>query len=418
MKTRLANIWEVLRDSYWFIPSLMVLASIASAVALLVIDRRLDITVLKIGSISLVYSGDIAGARDLLSAIAASIIAIAGVSFSITVVALSLAANQYGPRLLRHYMRNTGNQVVLGTFVSTFTFCLLVYAQIPDEGIWKNPPRICVTFAIIQALACIGVFIYFIHHMSEFIRADTIIHAAFHELLHRVDHLYPEKLGLDEQQIAEQTPTEPAPPDFQSNAKTLAAAANGYLQAIETEMLMQIASEKDLLIHLTCRPGDFLIRDLPIARVYPADRLDDQAQQHLSAAFILGIQRTPEQDIEFAIHELVEIALRALSPSLNDPFTAMSCLDRLTAGFCMLTERRIPSSNRYDQAHKLRLVLPVWSFDELVGAAFDPIRRNALENELVKQHLSSCLHTLIDHARSEDHRRPLLTQFALLRRDD
>lgn len=415
MKTRLANTWEALHDSYWFIPLLMVIASMATAVFLLLLDRRYNIRVLQVGGISLIYSGGVDSARNLLADIAAAIITIAGVSFSITIVTLSLAAAEYGPRLLRHYMRNTGNQVILGTFVSTFTYCLLVYAQTPDKGVWDNPPRVAVSFGIILAVACIGVFIYFIHHMSEFIRVDVIITAAFHELLYCIDRLYPEELGLDSRQVEDDSISPQLPPDFDSNVKAISSVNSAYLQAIESETLMKLASEHDLLIQLLCRPGDFLIRNCPIAQVYPAQRIDSGLENQLIKAFILGIQRTPEQDVEFAIYEIVEIALRALSPSLNDPFTAMSCLDRLTAGLTKLMERRFPSSARYDAEHKLRVLAKTASFDEYVEAAIGPIYRNGKSHALVTRCLDKCLHIAIDHARTEAQRKPLQAQLELLK---
>jgi len=413
MKTRIANLWEVLHDSYWFTPSLMVIASIIVALAMLCMDHRVDIDVYKFGNISFVYSGGIDSARDILSDIAASIIAIAGVSFSVTVVALSLASSEYGPRLLRHYMRNTGTQVVLGVFVSTFVYCLLVYCQIPDEGVWDQPPRLAVSFGVVLAFVSIAFFIYFIHHMSEFMRADVIITAAFHELMTRIEDLYPEDLGLDVEQIPEDMDFH-LPADFESTSQPLTVANSAYLQAIASETLMQLASKHDLLLRLDCRPGEFLIRNRPIARVWPKERVSAELETELIDAFICGYHRTPEQDVGFAINELVEITLRALSPSLNDPYTAISCIDRLTAGLCRLSERRFPSRVRFDAEHRPRIVARVFSFEELAREALDPIRRNSAQDELVKVHLARSLRIVIDHARVQSRQQPLLAQLALI----
>jgi uncharacterized membrane protein len=417
VKTRIANIWEILHDSYWFTPSLMVIASIIAALVLLSIDHRIDMDVYKFGNISLVYSGGIDSAREILSDIAASIIAIAGVSFSVTVVALSLASSEYGPRLLRHYMRNTGTQIVLGTFVSTFVYCLLVYCQIPDAGVWDQPPRLAVSFGVIMAFISIAVFIYFIHHMSEFMRADVIINAAFHELMERIEELFPEELGLDVEQIPENADFH-LPHDFESNSMPLSVSTSAYLQAIASETLIELTMKHDLLIRLDCRPGEFLIRNRPISRVYPKDRISPELKTQLIAAFICGYHRTPEQDVGFAIDELVEIALRALSPGLNDPYTAISCIDRLTSGLCRLSERRFPSRIRFDAEHRVRIVARVFSFEELTEAAFGPIRRNARQNELVNRHLARSLRSIIDHTRCEARRNPLQAQLALVGRSD
>lgn len=413
MKTRLANIWETLHDSYWFIPTLMVIGSILVVLLLLVLDQKLAISTFQVGNISLIYGGGIESARDLLSDLATAIIAIAGVSFSITIVTLSLASTQYGPRLLRHYMRNTGNQIVLGTFVSTFVYCLLLYCQIPDAGIWDSPPRIAVSFAVILAVISIGVFIYFIHHMSEFIRADVIINAAFHELLHSIERLYPEELGIGNNEIADDLGDQ-IPADFESNSRAISPPTSAYLQAIESEALMQLACDNELIIRLGCRPGNFVIQNHPVMHVYPGAKASEPLAKKLISTFILGHQRTPEQDVEFAIFELVEIALRALSPSLNDPFTAMACVNRLTAGLYRLQDRHIPSELRCDANHRLRIISPVAGFEELVYAAFDPIRQNGQSQELVMHHLNKSLRTLSDHAPTDMQRKPLLSQLALL----
>ena len=193
MKTKLINLWEALHTSFWFLPALMTFAAIGLSFATIALDWVVQESLLK--RVALVWIGGIEGARQLLSTIAGSMITVAGVVFSITIVVLALASSQFGPRLLRNFMRDRGNQVVLGTFIATFTYCLLVLRSIHGGDGTPFVPYISVSLGIALALVSVAVLIYFIHHVSVIIQAPTVIAMVAAELEDGIERLFPEKLG-------------------------------------------------------------------------------------------------------------------------------------------------------------------------------------------------------------------------------
>lgn len=379
MKPFFVEYWEQFRSSFWFVPSLMTGAAAAMAFATVALDRAKtdDWTQL----LSWAYTGGAEGASAVLGTIAGSMITIAGVVFSMTLVALSLTTSQLGPRLLRTFMNDRANQMVLGTFVATFVYCLLVLRTIryPDEGGFV--PHLSITFGVILSLVSVGVLIYFIHHISRSIQADVLVARIGTEVVDEVDDLYPERLGHAGEDV-------PIIPDaFEQEARPIPATDDGYVQTIEPGALMDVASEEDLLLRVERGPGSYVVAGQPLVLAYPHGRPSDQTTVRLNTAFLLGNQRTPEQDFEFAVHQLVEIAVRALSPSLNDPFTAIRCVDRLGSALNRLAQREIPSPYRYDEEQRLRVIAPGVTFPSIVDAAFGKIRQYTGSNIAVSLRL-------------------------------
>ncbi len=324
-----------------------------------------------------IYSGGPDGARSLLSSVTGSMVTVAATAFSITIVALQLAASNFGPRLLRNFMQDTGNQIVLGTFIGTFVYSLLVLRTIRGENYEEFVPHLSVTVGIVLAIASIAVLIYFIHHASTIIQASHIISEASADLDSAIDRLFPQKIGhpLPEHQrkVGE------IPANFDREAYPIRANGTGYLQAIDDEKLMKIACKHDLLLRVKSRPGKFVVKDSFLVMVLPGERVVDSPKaslnKQINEAFILGKERTEQQDVSFPIAQLVEIALRALSPGINDPFTAIRCIDRLSAGLSRLAQRDFPSPYRYDDKQNLRVIAEPVTFKELVDLAFNQIRQ-------------------------------------------
>lgn len=369
MKARLNHLVEALRGSLWLIPSLMSLGAALLAVAMLALDARMSDRILPS---ALSFQAGPEAARALLTTLAGAMMGVVGVTFSITIVALTLASQQFGPRLLRNFLQDRANQVVLGTFIATFTYSLLVLQAVRGGELDGQFPRLAVTVAMLIALASLGTLIYFIHHVAHGIQADAIIASVASELDASIDRMYPEQMGHD---APEDDPEALIPPGFDEEAVALRSPKSGYLQAIEEDDLVALAVEEGLLLHLVHRPGDFLVEGSPLVRVWPPDRLTPGLEERLAGFFIVGLNRTPEQDVEFAIDQLVEVAVRALSPGINDPFTAMRCVDRLGAGLCRLCARRFPSPYRKDDRGKLRVVARRPDFEGIVNASFDQIRQ-------------------------------------------
>lgn len=413
MNTRLRNLWDALNGSFWFIPALMTLAAGVISFILVALDQTLsDELAFLFG-----YTRGPEGARSLLSTVASSVITVAGVVFSITIAALSLASNQFGPRLLRNFMRDRGNQLVLGTFIATFMYCLLVLRTVNGSQENAFVPHVSVTFAVLLAIASLAVLIYFIHHVATIIQAEQVVDTVSGELHHTIDHLFPEKLGEPpSEEKQDRARKEDLPPDFETQSQPVKAEGEGYLQVIDTEKLMRLANEHDLVCRVNYRPGEFIIRRMELMQIWPGDKVDEDLSNQFRQAFILGAFRSITQDVEFAINQLVEVALRALSPGINDPFTAINCIDRLGAGLSHLGERALPSPYRYQDGKKLRVVAQSVTKAALVEQAFSQISEAASSHVVVITHLLELICQLVKHTDDKELQFALLKQASLIER--
>ena len=397
MKALLLKYWDRLRSSFWLVPAVMAFVAAALAVSAIELDKTVSAGWLK--RLSWIYSGGAEGASLLLGTVAGSMIAIAGTVFSMTLVALSLASSQLGPRLLRNFMRDTSNQVVLGTFVATFVYCLLVLRSIRRADELAFVPHLSVSIGVLLAMVSIGVLIYFIHHVSVSIQADEVVARVGKELEEGIDRLFPGPLGKPEAE-SPKAPSEAAlPAAFASEARPVGALEDGYLQLIDADALMELASEEDLLVRLERRPGHYIVKGRAMAMVWPGERVNEALVEKMNAAFVLGNQRTAAQDVEFSFNQLVEIAVRALSPGINDPFTAIACVDRLGSGLCRLARHDTPSAFRFDPDGRLRLVAPGSSFEGVVNTAFNQIRQSARSNPAVAIRMLDAIAQVAGHVR-------------------
>ena len=368
---RLLAWWEKLRTSFWFVPTLMTTGAIALSFASVHLDEQVNARWVR--SMTWIWAGSPEGARQVLSTIAGSMITVAGVAFSITIVALTLASTQFGPRLLRNFVRDPGNQVVLGTFVSTFVYCLLVLRTVRGGDGTEFVPDVSVTLGVAFALTSLGVLIYFIHHVATSIQADSLIASVAEELKEAVEEMFPERLG--EPGPGPEGPEEARETGVEGEGLAIASHQSGYIQGYDDEELMEIACEEDLLLRLERIPGHFVSAGGTLVHAFPSGGVGDAAADRIRSAFIVGRRRTPTQDPEYAVHQLVEIAVRALSPSVNDPFTTMTCLDWLGAALGELAGRKVPSPLRYDRQGRLRVIAEGSDFGGMANAAFNQIRQ-------------------------------------------
>ncbi|MFO7939704.1 MAG: DUF2254 domain-containing protein [Bacteroidales bacterium] len=380
IKTRISYIWQLLISSFWFIPSALVLLSIVLASFLLYLDT--NIVYQPSGFLRLFFTGDADSARTILSTTAGAMIGVAGTVFSITLVALTLASSQFGPRLLQNFMHDKLNQVVLGTYIATFIYCLLILRTVKSEAETPFVPNLSVLFTLLLCIANILLLVVFIHHISISIQADQVI-ANINKYLHtHIKTLFPEELGEEPDTSLTSKELENYRKTF-SHTTQIRAANSGYLQAVDNSWLMQTAKTENLFIQMPIKPGDFLVQEQVLAEVYSKDDLSDTTHLVIQKAFILGSKRTATQDAEFAIHQLVEIAARALSPGINDPYTAITCIDNLSAIMCHLTKTRFPSSQRFDAEGELRVETHPLTFSGMMDAAFNPIRQYSEKNPAV-----------------------------------
>lgn len=413
MKTRLMNSWQRLRTSFWFLPSLLTLAAFLLALGVLTIDEKLkrDGLALPTG----IYKGGPEGARAVLSVVAASMISVTGVTFSITIVALTLASSQFGPRLLRNFMRDTGNQVVLGVFLATFIYCLMVLRRVSGVEDDVFVPHLAVTVGVGLALGSLGVLIYFIHHVAQSIQAENVIAAVGTDLDEAIEEFYPKSVGktFREDSVSSESRL---PENFDDEAVAVRARRTGYIQAVEGDELMRIAIDYDLILRVDYKPGDYIIAGSALVQAWPSGHIDEKLTDRINRVFLVGSHRTGEQDAEFAAHQLVEVALRALSPGINDTFTAINCIDRLGASLAKLAERVLPSGFRYDEKNRLRVVTEVDSFKGILNAAFDQIRQNGRDNAAVTIRLLEIIREIALHVHRPAHRAALMRQAEMIER--
>lgn len=401
MNAKLLKIWDRLRTSFWFLPSLMAAGAIGFGFGAVALDRSTSLDWLP--NQAWAYTGSAEGASTVLGTIAGSMMTIAGVVFSMTLVALSLASTQFGPRLLRNFMQDKVYQVVLGTFVAAFLYSLTVLRSIRRGDDNEFVPQLSVTIGVFFALAGIAVLIYFIHHVSVTVQAGEVVARVGRELVDEVESLFPEQIGRPGVGPSSAAPDPALPDAFEREAVAVEADGDGYLEFVDAKAVMTLATEHDLVLRLLRRPGQYVVKGSPLAAVWPPGRLTDELRADVRGAFALGRQQTPGQDIEFSIRQLVEVAVRSLSPSVNDPFTAIACIDRLGSALCRIAQREMPSPHRLDPHGALRVVAPPVTFPEIVDASLDQIRQYGRTSAAVTIRLLEMIATVAEFvSRAED----------------
>jgi uncharacterized membrane protein len=375
--------WEALRATFWFVPTVLVVVAAIIFIATFAID-----VAAYYHHITLPFWLSIGGAnagRDVLIAIAAAIITTVGVVFSITILALTLASQQFGPRMMRNFVRDVGNQFTLGIFVASFVYTILALGSITSYPHPNFVPRLCIAVAEALLLVDLAVLIYFINHIASSIQLPAVIAGIAHDLDVAIDNEFPtERGGPDadtlvnarDARVRLQDPAELLDAIEQRGGVVL-AATSGYLQFVGYAQLTKIARLLDATIRLDYRPGHFIVAGQPIARVYPQGAAK-QVEAALAKAHVTGPHRTLMQDPVFAIDQLVEIAIRALSPAVNDTFTALTCLDWLSEGLCRLSPRTLTGDVFRDEEGRIRLVGAGWSYERMISRAFSKIRQAAV----------------------------------------
>jgi len=401
---RIRSTWENIEASLWFIPTMFAGFAVLLSVLLPELDRRVADDVGR--QREWIFSGTADAARTILSVIAGSLITVISLLFSITVLTLQQASTQFSPRVMRKFTSDRGSQNVLGIYIATFLYALLVLRQIQgeDSPVGTFIPILSVTVAIIFALICMGALVYFIHHIANLLQASTIIQSIQHELLDAIDHLYPAKIG---EPVDLNDPHDPRDDiaAFRSqieggNRGTIVGSTSaGYLRSLDESGLAAALPEGAwAIVHAPV--GHFVIRGTPLVEVGGVDIADDEQYERLNSAFVLDRQRSLSQDPLFAVRQLVDIALKALSPAINDPTTAEHVISALGDGLARLMVRPFPSRIRViehdGQHHACWINRP--RLDEYVAESFDQIRRIATDNVHVTLYLLDTIAAIGPHA--------------------
>lgn len=374
MKARALKFGQDVIDAFWTLPALIVLA--LGGLGVFVVDIQL------LGQLpswlpkGWIYGGGDTGARTLLGAIASSTIGVAGTLFSITIAALTLASSQMGPRLLRNFMRDRGNQVTLGVFLGAFGYALIVLRSVRGGEDTAFVPALGVTIGLLLAGACIALLIYFVHHVASRINVDTVIDLVHDDVLKGM-----ERLTLDE------APFVPSDPIDWVQASEIRIPQSGYLQQIDTAALVDWADRHDCVVDFLKRPGDFIFPHVPIARI---SKPVDEAEGAIRNCIALSRQGGSTADLTFPIAQLVEVAVRALSPGINDPRTAISVLNRLGATLASLSRRHLDSGVR-ERCGMVRVRFPPLGYADVATVMFEMIRQSAGRSPAVLIHMVTVL---------------------------
>ncbi len=358
MIPRLLTLWQNVRSSLWALPLAMMMA--ASLLALVALNAKIET-----GSdpVWFLYSGTARQAPQFLSNLVTAMITMATLAISITMVVLTLAAQQLGPRIIRNFMSNWQTQGALGLFVATVVYLLLVLRSSYGDG--DTVANLAVTVGAVLVLVSVTTLLLFVHHLARSIIADNVIERVGEQLDDDIRRLMPEK---DVEQTA-------SPPPDDGGGAVVPFAAGGYVQAIDFGAVVAAAVKAKARVKVDIRAGQHAVPGSILGRVWPPTAAKDKLTEALQSAVLMGGERTAVQDLEYSIHQLVEIALRALSPGINDPYTAIAALDRLTLSLSLVMTRGAGRSVWQDDNGVIRMVVTLSTFEGVTDAAFNQIRQ-------------------------------------------
>jgi len=385
---RYRRFWSNPRESFWFVPLLILAVSIALAVALIEVDFTGSRQWL--ARWPRLFGAGAAGARGMLSTIAGSMMSVVGITFSMTLLTLTLASSQYTSRILRNFMRDRVTQVVLGVFAGIFTYSLIVLRTIRGGDADEFIPSLAVTFGFLLAISGISVLIFFIHHIASSIQASNIIASVAAETMATIDRLFPDRIGQESADDDEEQAALPLP---EGSWQAVAVKESGYIQSVDNAMLLRLAREHKTIVRMERGIGEFVVADTPLASLALAHPPARELVAALQMAYRIDRHRTVEQDSAFGIRQIVDMALRALSPGINDTTTAVMCVDYLTAILARLACRPIPALRRYEKG-ELRIISIGPTFASLVAESFNQIRDSAKGNVAILLRMLDALQTI------------------------
>ncbi len=405
--------WDRMKVSFWFAPVVMSIAAVLLAWMMYEIDSLIPNEIL--ANSHFILSGTPGEIRTMLISMAGTILATAGVVFTLLTLPLSTVAAQYGSRLLRVFLGDRTTQLVLGTFVATFVYCLAAAASILPTEVEPDGPQLTVTVGLILMLASFGSLILLVQHISTMLQAPNIAAAAGAELRDVILSEIPNqpKTGEGFEVASGDSPSLLEERD----GHVIRVKQAGSIQYIDPQYLLTLASEHDLVIRLLRKPGNIVWQGTKVACVWPAAKVDEDLDRQIRSAFRVGNGRTPTQDVAYAVNQLVEMAVRAMSPAINDPFTAMTCVDYIGEGLALFINQGDKSPYYYDQKNKLRIILEPTTFTELLDGAFDMLRHASCDNASVLLHMLEAIADIGKAVDSADIYQQLLRHVSLIQKE-
>jgi uncharacterized membrane protein len=415
LKRRIAgrHTWDRMSVNFLFIPGIM--AVLAAMLALLMYWLDGQIPNESLNTYSFVVSGTVEESRGYLLNMGTVILTTAGVVFTLLTLPLSTVAAQYGSRLLRIFLGDRTTQFVLGIFVATFTYSIVAAIIIPSSQVNPEAPNITVTVGMYLLVVSFASLILLIQHISTMLQAPNIAAAAGVELEGVVNE--ENRTEIRGGEYKRQTEKDLPDSIMETEPHLVVMNRTGYIKYIDLKSILPLAEKNDIVIRIVNKPGNFVRSGMVIARAWPADRIDAELDQDIRNTFHLGRQRTPTQDAEYAVNQLTEMAVRAMSPAINDPFTAITCLDHVGNGLAMFVRQDVITPNIYDRNGQLRLMYDPVTFDELLNAAFDMLRHASSDNASVLLHMLKTIDVISQDAKSPDARQSLLRHVTLIQEE-
>ncbi|HSC49542.1 MAG TPA: DUF2254 domain-containing protein [Gaiellaceae bacterium] len=347
-----------LRYGFLFLPGAIAAGFVVAALVIVQLDHLGGPDGVGIG-----FEGNAQGARTILATVAGSLITVTGVTFSVTVVSLQLVSQQFSPRAIRTFLGDRVTQVTAGVLVGTFAYCLLVLRSVRAGGDFV--PSLSISAAIALGVLSMGVLLVFIHHMSTSIQVSTITGRVSRATLASVRGLYPEFFGGPEAEDPEEVLRGW---NAELEPQRVYPTRPGYVRYVGLDVLRAELDARPLRVHVPVAPGDFVTEAEPIMELW-VEQLDGELEESARAAVVVGDERDVEQDAGYGVRQLADIAMRAISPSVNDPTTARTCLGYLRAILERLAGRAFPASvRRFDD--DVVLVVHVTPFEQYVDSAF------------------------------------------------
>src|ERR1700753_2186922 len=398
---------EQLRTNLWLVPVVQTLGIVVVFGITYTIDRMAYDGWIHFPS--WVLNGSADSARVLLATVAAAIITVVGIVFSITIVALTLASTQFGPRMLRNFVRDPGTQGSLGTFVASFCYAMVALVSVGGGPHGDFVPHLSITVTFVLTLADVAVLIFFLNHIASMIQLPVVIARIAATLDKEIAAL---DLGGD----AGRGPShEELCARLEESGAPIRTPRSGYLQVVRHDSLLKTATNADAVIQLPYRPGHFVVAGQVIARVWPPEAADSVAVR-LALGHITGAYRTLPQDISFGFDQLVEIALRALSPAVNDTFTGMTCVDWIADCLCRISTSWRPQRIRRDAEGNIRVIAYQPDFERLVERTFDNIRQAAVCMPRIMIRQLEALAKIMEQTPDRAHQTPLIRQAVAIQR--
>lgn len=396
------NFLAFLRGELWLIPAIMGVLSIALAIAL--VSFEIPWLDPQAEGMWWLYSGDTGTALDLLSTLLGGLITMMTLVISVTFVTLILAASQLGPRLILNFIGDRAIQAVIGLFLASILFEITVLRSVDGDG---DVPHLAVTTGSVLAILCLAALLYYVHKIARAIISDTVVQRVGNDLRNATIREFSEKSDGDAAD-AEAAPGLPKLCD-------LSIGKSGYVQVVDYSQLLAVARRNDIVLRVNVRAGHFVIPENAHIEVFGNEPLSKDEESCLLSAIVVGVERSPAQDLEFSIRQLVEVALRALSPGINDPFTAITVLDQLGANFQLILSRQLPPTNFYDENGKLILVCDRLDASGLAETAFAQIRQAAVGKPDVLIHLTDTIRRIAPSAATKSARDALKDQLQRLK---